>query len=1197
MFNSFRKRCWYNRLRRSVLSLVFVLSLPFCSLSQKASSEACEACLESEELQSCIACERYIMRHLDEMEGETGYPATNWMNFVAMVYYNANDFIRCRNLEEAIVDQTRIRFGAQDSTYATSLNNLAKTCYYLGDYVQAKKLFSECLLLRENIHGKEHPDYAFSLNCLADTYSQLGDYAQELELRLNSLPLHEKIYGKEHEGYVNTLNSLAGTYEDLGEYNRALDLGLECLVIREKTLGTQHPDYAQSLNNVATVYMRIGEYAKALELQLECIGIIGEVFSIEHPNYALVLSNLSSTYGLLGDYDQALKLNLESLDLREKIYGKEHPDYASSLNNLSEIYSELGDYAQALKLNLECLHLFEKIYGKEHPNYALSLNNLASTYSSLGDYDQAVELSLECVSLREKTCGKEHPDYASSLSDLACYYSDLGDYARALEISSECLLLREKNLGKEHPDYTISLNILSLTYSKFGNFNKALELQKQSVDLREKIHGKEHPDYAVSLNNLAQIYSDLGDYAQALKLNLECLNLFEKIYGKEHPKYALSLNNLAGTYSFFGDNALALNMNIESLDLREKIHGKEHPDYARSLNNLAVTYSDLGDYAQALELNLECLSLYEKLLGKEHPDYARSLNNLALTYSSIADFNSAYDAIMQWLEWSSGRLIANESNLNTGLREEHYAAHLEGLQMAMQIAQLADKPFPYAYWLSARSRDLGTAQILSRAVASSEDAELIAVLDEMRRINSQLSQLEEQVYEKPQLRAFMDELQTQSALLERRLMQESAVYAALQKQISVADLAGVLNAGEVFVDIMPLEPSQVDSTYSYVAFVLSSGDTVPEIVELGPGGFLDSKYSVYSSYTQDLRDPEVFGGACFDIYWEPLLSSLGDADRVYYCPDGVYAKMNPGVFYDPNKSSYVLDELDIRLVSSGTDLVRQREGFYELLSAGEDASLSALLLGDPKFDLEEGWRSGNESLAFERDIRAVLNDTLTRGTSISRLPGTRTEVEGLSATLKSGGYQVETLMDKRASEARLKQADLVDVLHLATHGYFLENVKREFDEFGMQQGGRSQAVQENPMHRSGLLLAGAENTRRGEDISGTENGWFSAQEASGLNLLGTDLVVMSACETGKGDIQNGRGVFGLQRAMRAAGAESVVMSLWSVDDDATSALMQSFYGHWLNGLSTPDALKMAQDDLRQKRPHPYYWGAWVCTGE
>jgi len=98
-------------------------------------------------------------------------------------------------------------------------------------------------------------------------------------------------------------------------------------------------------------------------------------------------------------------------------------------------------------------------------------------------------------------------------------------------------------------------------------------------------------------------------------------------------------------------------------------------------------------------------------------------------------------------------------------------------------------------------------------------------------------------------------------------------------------------------------------------------------------------------------------------------------------------------------------------------------------------------------------------------------------------------------------------------------------------------------------------------------------------------------------LLGTDLVVMSACETGKGDIQNGRGVFGLQRAMRAAGAESVVMSLWSVDDDATSALMQSFYGHWLNGLSTPDALKMAQDDLRQKRPHPYYWGAWVCTGE
>jgi tetratricopeptide (TPR) repeat protein len=903
------------------------------------------------------------------------------------------------------------------------------------------------------------------------------------------------------------------------------------------------------------------------------------------------------TYSSLGDYAQALELNLECLSLYEKLLGKEHLEYATSLDHLAQTYSSLGDYAKALELNLECLSLYEKLLGKEHLYYAMSLGNLAYTYRFLGDYGIALELNLECLSLSENIYGKEHPYYATSLANLAVTYISLGDYAQALELNLECLSLCEKIYGKEHPYYATSLSNLALPYGYLGDYAEQFELNLECLSLYEKIYGKEHPGYALSLNNLAATYSHLGEFTQALTLNLECLSLREKLLGKEHPGYALSLNNLAMTYSALGDYAQALELNLECLSLYEKLLGKEHPSYALSLNNLAHTYGYLGDSTKSLELNLECLSLNEKLLGKEHPDYARSLNNLALTYSSIADFNSAYDAIMQWLEWSSGRLIANESNLNTGLREEHYAAHLEGLQMAMQIAQLADKPFPYAYWLSARSRDLGTAQILSRAVASSEDAELIAVLDEMRRINSQLSQLEEQVYEKPQLRAFMDELQTQSALLERRLMQESAVYAALQKQISVADLAGVLNAGEVFVDIMPLEPSQVDSTYSYVAFVLSSGDTVPEIVELGPGGFLDSKYSVYSSYTQDLRDPEVFGGACFDIYWEPLLSSLGDADRVYYCPDGVYAKMNPGVFYDPNKSSYVLDELDIRLVSSGTDLVRQREGFYELLSAGEDASLSALLLGDPKFDLEEGWRSGNESLAFERDIRAVLNDTLTRGTSISRLPGTRTEVEGLSATLKSGGYQVETLMDKRASEARLKQADLVDVLHLATHGYFLENVKREFDEFGMQQGGRSQAVQENPMHRSGLLLAGAENTRRGEDISGTENGWFSAQEASGLNLLGTDLVVMSACETGKGDIQNGRGVFGLQRAMRAAGAESVVMSLWSVDDDATSALMQSFYGHWLNGMSTPDALKMAQDDLRQKRPHPYYWGAWVCTGE
>jgi CHAT domain-containing protein len=189
------------------------------------------------------------------------------------------------------------------------------------------------------------------------------------------------------------------------------------------------------------------------------------------------------------------------------------------------------------------------------------------------------------------------------------------------------------------------------------------------------------------------------------------------------------------------------------------------------------------------------------------------------------------------------------------------------------------------------------------------------------------------------------------------------------------------------------------------------------------------------------------------------------------------------------------------------------------------------------------------------------------------------------------------LTNKRASEERLKGAESPTVLHLATHGYFFGNVQDKQDA-GMQMGGeRRRPVPAGSMYRSGLLLAGAENTRRGEDIAGSENGWFSAQEASSINLLGTDLVVMSACETGKGDIQNGRGVFGLQRAMRGAGAESVVMSLWSVDDAATSELMQSFYGHWISGASTPEALRAAQKEMRQHSPHPYYWGAWVCSGE
>ena len=754
-------------------------------------------------------------------------------------------------------------------------------------------------------------------------------------------------------------------------------------------------------------------------------------------------------------------------------------------------------------------------------------------------------------------------------------------------------------MGKEHPEYATSLSNLALTYGSLGDYTKSLELNLECLSLTEKLLGKEHPGYATSLNNLAANYSDLGDYQIALELSLECLACRKEIQGKEHPDYALSVNNLAVSFRELGDYTKSLELNLECLSLTEKIYGKDHPDYAQSLSNLALTYLALGDYGIALELNLECLSLREKIHGKEHPNYALSLSNVMFSHFKVEDVTSAYQVGLEWLDWSASQLQANESTLNTDLRQKHYSAHLQHLSWVMQLAHLSSSPWPYAHWLRARGRDLGTTQLLSRAIASSADPTLRVSFEEMRSVNAQVARLQEKLVENPSLRSAIDGLKETSSALERELMQGSEVFAALKQELSVSRVVGVLEAGEAFVDILPLPVSEFDTSYTYMAFVLKAGATSFQEVVLGEGDVLDEAFSMYQSYTTNpSKDPSLYGGVCHAMYWSKLDSVLTDVHTVYLSPDGVYAKMNAGVFYDEGTSAFLTDRLEIRLVSSGAELVRQRTGFYDLLTSDLDLVSSALLVGNPQFDLDAvRTRGGSESLAYARDLRSVIQDTLLRRDNITRLPGTADEVAALKEVFKLQGWDVQLLTEKKASEEGLKATVSPTILHLATHGYFLPNVPVEQMD-GRSLGGESkQSIPENPMYRSGLLLAGAENTLRGEVLEGTENGWFSAEEASSLNLLGTELVVMSACETGKGDIQNGRGVFGLQRAMRAAGAESVVMSLWSVDDAATSDLMQSFYGHWLAGSSTPDALRLAQFEMREQQPHPYYWGAWVCSGE
>ena len=214
---------------------------------------------------------------------------------------------------------------------------------------------------------------------------------------------------------------------------------------------------------------------------------------------------------------------------------------------------------------------------------------------------------------------------------------------------------------------------------------------------------------------------------------------------------------------------------------------------------------------------------------------------------------------------------------------------------------------------------------------------------------------------------------------------------------------------------------------------------------------------------------------------------------------------------------------------------------------------------------------------------------------IAVLPGTKVEIDGVSKVLKASGYQVKQFTQKLATEANLKSIKGPTLMHIATHGYFLKDVENMGSAFGISL----ENANDNPLLRSGLMLAGAGTTVSGKrmpNLESNDNGILTAYEAMNLNLEGTDLIILSACETGLGDIKAGEGVYGLQRAFLVAGADALIMSLWKVDDAATQQLMANFYSNWIKLGNKQKAFKQAQMQLMAKYKDPYYWGAFVMMG-
>ncbi len=392
----------------------------------------------------------------------------------------------------------------------------------------------------------------------------------------------------------------------------------------------------------------------------------------------------------------------------------------------------------------------------------------------------------------------------------------------------------------------------------------------------------------------------------------------------------------------------------------------------------------------------------------------------------------------------------------------------------------------------------------------------------------------------------------------------------------------------------------------YCTIIVKKSSKHPELVIFENGNELESQYiekyrNQINKQRKAIYDVDAVTEMMKSLYmqfWYPIQEKLEGIKTVYLSLDGVYNQLNLNTLINPKSNNYLLDEMDLRIVTGSGDLLAHKS---EHDSKNLDISNTALLIGDPDFNLDSVkykqvaslYSNINERSFY--DISSALDIELVRS-GIAPLPRTRKEIETISDQMEKKGWKVDKKLGQQAVEEAVKSAENLRVLHIATHGKFVKDFEIQTEQ---SRGFETEQYVENPLLRSFLLFAGAENTltNPGNIPQDRDDGLLTAYEAQNLNLDNTELVVLSACETGLGEIKNGEGVYGLQRAFQVAGAKTLIMSLWSVNDEATQELMTSFYDKWLSGISKREAFRKSQSELKQKYIGFYYWGAFVMVGE
>ncbi len=1102
-----------------------------------------------------------------------------------------------RNLAERAV---QIRSASPNFGFdlAVSKANLADVLVDSGLYNEGAQAHRQALALREQFAVADPAAVADSLSRLGRALTLAERFPEAKQVLRRSIEILEPVAGTQARLLATVLERLTAVLLQLDEVKEARS-SIERAQTLRATWWTEHPDGVLSLNILGDVEWFEGHRPEAQREYLRALDLAGRRLRADHPWVALTLRNLASASAALGELPRARDLRERALRLAEQALGPTHPEVAGHLNDFANSLHVEGDYFGARPLRARALRITEQYFGRDSLRAATFLNNLAILHQRLGDLDSATHLQTRAVAIWQRHLGPNHAFVARALKLLADMRLDQRREIDALRLYERALAIQKRSLGPTHVEIARTRASLAAVLRQMGRVDRADGLLTDAIDIWERQRTPDDPGLARARAGLGLVQMDGGRVSQARDTLQQALEAHQRIFSRSHPETAILRSHLAEAEFALEEPSSALTSTLQA-----EADGRAH---------LHMTIRDLPErvalgYAAARPRGLDV-----------------ALSILAAGQATRADADRVFSELVQ-----SRAAVLDE------IAARHRTPDDESAELANVRATLAAARQRLANVVVRGPESMALERynaLVERARLQKEEAEQ-ALAEKSARFRDELARSR---IGSNEIRAGLSPGAALVAFVryERRLVESLPPASGA----STAPPAGA-GASGTKLRLVP----------SYLAFVVRPDGAGASAVPLGDARTIERlvtrwRSEVASGVAQPGRSPagaerayRAAGQALRQSVWDPLIPALAGAERVLVVPDGALNLVSLAALPTGLTAFLVEQTPVIHYLSAERDLVAagpSRASGRGLLAVGNPAFDERPLSGSPNRAAPAGptrsqavpAKPGGTRASGTVPTRGAAAEGTTRaacGTFASMqfvaLPATSREAAAVArtwsmqpgSTTPSEGLERESariLAGRAASERVFKQqAPGHRVLHLATHGFFLGGACTSAlgtstrGVGGLSAAARPVGYGESPLILSGLALAGA-NLRSAARANG-EDGILTAEEIAGLDLGGVEWAVLSACDTGIGEIKSGEGVFGLRRALHVAGARTIIMSLWSVEDESALRWMRALYeGRMGKGFDTATAVREASlAVLRARRSqhqttHPFYWAAFVAAGD